>query len=249
MTASTLPLPTPSPLAGLLSAWNTAGVEPRVRSPAAPAPAPAALDGDLDARLARLTRAATSGDPGAFRDLVGALTPTLWRLASRLVDDDATADDVVQQTIVKLWRALPTIADPVATRAFACATLRHVAADEARKAARRRTTALPDVDDVGAALAEQLTSDTPDAQTVLQSAQATALIRGAIDALAEEHRLVILLCDVDGQSYDDAAIALGVKPGTVASRLSRARVKLAQKVRALAARPAPRASLWPWSRR
>jgi RNA polymerase sigma-70 factor (ECF subfamily) len=235
----------------MLSAWNTAGTEPRVRSPAAPDPAPAraVADADLDARLARLTRVAAAGDAGAFRELVGALTPTLWRLAVRLVDDHAAADDVVQQTVVKLWRALPTIADPQAMRAYACATLRHTAADETRKAARRRTTSLPDVDDAGAALAEQLMSDTPDAATLLQSAQAKALVHAALDGLADEHRLVILLCDVDGVSYDDAAVALGVKPGTVASRLSRARVKLAQKVRALSSRPTPRASSWPWSRR
>jgi RNA polymerase sigma-70 factor (ECF subfamily) len=247
MTAGTLSLRPPVPLVGMLSAWNTVVDDPRVRASAAPASSSGVGD-DLDARLARLTRAAAAGDPGAFRELVGALTPTLWRLAVRLVDDDAAADDVVQQAIVKLWRALPTIADPQATRAFACATLRHVAADEARRAARRRTTSLPDVDDAGTALAEQLTSDTPDAATLLQSAQATALVRSALNALPDEHRLVILLCDVDGVSYDDAAVALGVKPGTVASRLSRARVRLAQKVRALAARPAPRASLWPWSR-
>jgi RNA polymerase sigma-70 factor (ECF subfamily) len=248
MTTCVLPLLPPGPI-GPVRSWCRTGEETPVRSSPSPAGKSPTTDGDLDVRLGRLARAAAGGDTGAFTALVTALSPLLWRLALRLVDDEDHAADVVQQTVVKLWRALPRVADPVAIRSFAFATLRHVAADEARAAALRRTSRLPATDDAGAALAAQLTSDAPDAASLVQSAQARALVHAALDALPDEHRLVLLLCEVDGVSYDDAACALGIKPGTVASRLSRARVQLARKVRALSASPKPRASFWPWSRR
>ncbi len=200
---------------------------------------------DIDAELARLASAAAGGDPRAFTQFVEKITPHLWRLALRLVDDKARADDVVQNTIVKLWRALPGLRDPRAARAFAFQTLRHVAIDDARAAARRRTTSLDAHSDEHAALAERIVADGPDAASTLESKEARALVRAAIDSLPEDDRLVILLCDVDGLSYDDAAVVLGTKNGTVASRLSRAREKLGKKLKAMAARER---SLLPWRR-
>lgn len=204
---------------------------------------------DIDVELAGLARAAVAGDARAFRAFVDRITPILWRLALRLVDDRDRADDLVQQTIVRVWRALPGLRDFKAVRAFACATLRHVAIDDARAAARRRSVSFDrqaaSEDGEQQALAERLAGDVPAPDDVLQSKDAVALVRTAIDSLADVDRMVLLLCDVDGLSYDDAAVALGTKTGTVASRLSRAREKLAKKVLAMAR---PRRSPWPWGR-
>jgi RNA polymerase sigma-70 factor, ECF subfamily len=204
---------------------------------------------DVDVRLARLQPAAAGGDAAAFRELVTILMPTLWRLASRMADDDAAAEDVVQIAIVKIWRSLASITDPRATRAFACATLRHVAIDAHRHAARRRTTSTFSIDNATTSLAEELVRAPPDANAVLESAEAKGLVRRALVALSDDHRMVLLLCDVDGVSHADAAVALGVRPGTIASRLSRARSALAREVRALSARPARRRFPFPWSQR
>jgi RNA polymerase sigma-70 factor (ECF subfamily) len=210
-----------------------------------PKPAADSTD-DVDARLARLAPAAARGDAAAFREVVTLLMPTLWRIASRMVDDATAAEDVVQMAIVKVWKSLPSIADPRATRAFACATLRHVAIDEQRKFARRRTVAAGALDDDTIAVADHLMRATPDATTLLETAEAKALVQTALQSLSEDHRIVLLLCDVDGVTQADAAIALGVKLGTVASRLSRARSALSHHVRALQARPARRT--FPWQR-
>jgi RNA polymerase sigma-70 factor (ECF subfamily) len=237
------------PREGMLAVRPVAGEEGRVCS----LPAPRAIskgESDLDARIELVARAAAAGDRSAFRELTELLMPTLWRLALRLVDDAAAAEDVVQVTVLKLWRALPSVLDLRATRAFACATLRHAAIDEARKAARRRRVMSSSIDHgTKDQLAEPATSKAPDASVLLQSAEAKALVHTALAALSQEHRLVILLCDVDGVSPVDAAVALGVKPGTIASRLSRARTKLSEQVRALAATPPPRRGFFSrWSR-
>ena len=71
--------------------------------------------------------------------------------------------------------------------------------------------------------------------------QAQAILKAALEQLPEQHRLVLLLCDVDGLGGTDAAAALGIPEGTLDSRLHRARAALGKTLRGMAARKG-----WRW---
>jgi len=55
-------------------------------------------------------------------------------------------------------------------------------------------------------------------------------IRKAVDGLPDQHRILVVLCDFEGRSYDEAASILGINIGTVRSRLARARDTLKKRL-------------------
>src|SRR6266403_255967 len=71
---------------------------------------------------------------------------------------------------------------------------------------------------------------TPDAASAAERAELDAALRAAIAGLPEERRLVLVLRDVEGLSYEEIAETLAIDPGTVRSRLHRARLQLKEKL-------------------
>jgi RNA polymerase sigma-70 factor (ECF subfamily) len=82
----------------------------------------------------------------------------------------------------------------------------------------------------GDAALAHVVSATPDAVAELERAELDAALRMAIAELPEERRLVLVLRDVEGLSYEQIAEALAIDPGTVRSRLHRARMQLKDKL-------------------
>ena len=70
----------------------------------------------------------------------------------------------------------------------------------------------------------------PSAAAMLERAELDAAVREAIAALPEDRRIVVVLRDVEGLSYEEIGEALGLEPGTVRSRLHRARLDLKAKL-------------------
>ncbi|MFN0163076.1 MAG: sigma-70 family RNA polymerase sigma factor [Burkholderiales bacterium] len=146
-----------------------------------------------------------------------ALIPRLRRYARALAGDRARADDLVQDTLERavikraLWRSGTDL------RAWVFTIMHNVFINQTRKAARD---ALP-VDP--AILAEIDTADGASAETYAQLNS----IEISLAQLSDEQREVLLLVALEGMSYDEVAHTLGIPIGTVMSRLSRARARLA----------------------
>lgn len=152
-------------------------------------------------------------------DLV-ALLPRLRRFARALAGAPDRADDLVQSACERALRARDTFQPGTRLDAWMFRILRNVWIDAARRAGARggEHAALDEV-------AEQAGWDGRDVtETRLMLAEA----REAIAALPPESREVVALVCVEELSYREAAEVLGVPLGTVMSRLSRARVKLAR---------------------
>ncbi len=189
----------------------------------------------LDDELSALLQRARTGDHGAFSAWITAVTPTLFRLGLRLAGDAARADDLVQDAVMRAWQALPGLRDTKASRAWVCRILKNAAVDDMRKAARRRESSLDGFrsDDGAYPIAHSLVATTRAQDDVFASAETRAFVRAVIEALPDPHRLVLWLHDIDGLTQEEVAAALDVPLGTVASRLTRARVKLEAKLLAL----------------
>lgn len=160
----------------------------------------------------------------------------LYRVASTLVRQPADAQDLVQDTLVRAYRAIDRF-DGTHPRAWLLTILRNTHRNRMRTRFPRLLT-----------VAEHQDSDVLDrggdprsAEDVVVDAQFEAVVVDALAALPTMHRVVVQLVDVDGLSYAEAADALGIPRGTVMSRLHRARARI--RTRLVAAGLVPHRSL------
>lgn len=137
----------------------------------------------------------------------------LWRQARRLGLDDAEADDAAQSVFIVASRKLASI-EPGKERSFLFGTLVRVVADVRKRAARRPAS----LEDLG-----EFSSDGDAPDVALDRERARRLLDIAIEALPWELRTVFVLFELEELTMVEIAEMLDLPPGTVASRLRRAR--------------------------
>jgi RNA polymerase sigma-70 factor, ECF subfamily len=158
----------------------------------------------------------TSGPVPDPRDALSGHLPALRAFAITLSRNTATADDLVQDTILKAWTNMDRFEPGTNLRAWLFTILRNTYYSDLRK--RRREVPDPDGLHAGALSVAPVHDDK----------LAFAEFRRAFDQLSPEHREVLVLIGASGFSCDDAAKMMGVAVGTVKSRASRARRRLSE---------------------
>lgn len=158
----------------------------------------------------------------AFQTHVVPELELLYAMAMRLTRDPHDAEDLVQDTLVRAYRALDRF-DGRYPRAWLLTILRNTNINRGRK---KTPALLFDPDHT----LSQLTASGADgrdgaAEPALEAIADPALVR-ALHGLSVDHQSVVALVDVDGLSYQEAAELLDVPVGTVMSRLHRARRRL-----------------------
>lgn len=172
------------------------------------------------------------GDEVAWRDLVARHTRRVFSLAYRFVGRVDEAEDLTQDIFVKVYQNLDRYSNSLgAFPTWLTAVARNLSIDHHR---RRREERLRRVDVEG--VVEHLASRDEGPQGSLEREERVTLVRSGLRALPQELREPIILCDLQGLSYDEVAGVLGVPLGTVKSRLNRGRLELARRL--LARRPA-----------
>jgi RNA polymerase sigma-70 factor (ECF subfamily) len=151
----------------------------------------------------------------AFGEELIALVPRLRRFALVRTGNAAEADDMVQATLMRAWERRSQFEDGTNLVAWLFTILRNTHLNQ-RKRLRR------EVEDVDGAFAGALSS-APDQEHRM----ALFELQAALDDLPVEQRETLLLVTVDGLKHEDAAAILGCQVGTVKSRVSRARERLA----------------------
>jgi RNA polymerase sigma-70 factor (ECF subfamily) len=174
-------------------------------------------------RDADLIRRAAAGDRDAFGAIYERYRTGVYRFARLMTGSDATADDVTQEVFVTLMHTLPQYD---LRRADLLTYLYGIARNVTRNRLRRERRFIPLDAAAGAA-----DSRAGDPCAAVSHSQEIALLRRAIRQLPSRYREAIILCDVHGLSYADTARVLAVPVGTVRSRLSRARLRLAAELR------------------
>lgn len=145
--------------------------------------------------------------------------PVLYRMASRLTSTAELAEDVVGQTLLNAARGWHGF-DGQHVRSWLIQILRRVAIDV------RTASAKPDSATSSLELEVELVATKQDVHQEAEIKLTQAELVKAVDALPESFRLVVMLCDVEQMSYEEAALALEIPVGTVRSRLFRARRQL-----------------------
>jgi RNA polymerase sigma-70 factor, ECF subfamily len=157
--------------------------------------------------------AAQRGDRSAAAAFIRATTPGLRRLLAHL-SDPGQADDLVQETYLRAFAALPGFAARCPARLWLLSIARRVAADQVRHNQRRPRPA-------GGDWEREL-----DAARSVPAPAAAVELREAVAALDPDRRDAFLLTRVAGLSYEEAAEVCGCPVGTIRSRVHRARLHL-----------------------
>lgn len=157
----------------------------------------------------------------AFERWVVPEIPVLYRVALSLTGQKADAEDLVQDTLVRAFRAADRF-DGAHPRAWLLTILRRAHLNRVRV---RRPVLLRDGESVERDL-ENTSPAVASAEEVAISAEFEAVVADVLRALPDKHRAVVTLVDIEGLSYQEAADVLGIPRGTVMSRLHRARGRM-----------------------
>ncbi|RMG98421.1 MAG: RNA polymerase sigma factor [Deltaproteobacteria bacterium] len=159
-----------------------------------------------------------------FLAAIEPLLPVLTRYARRLAGS-ALADDLVQETLFRAWRAHLRGAAPPRHAGYLCRILHNAFVSSKRKiAVRQRAAARGDVAPASLSAATQRSGSDP--TDVLIARADAERVASMLDTLPPPQRRALLLVDVRGLTYREATDLLGVPSGTVMSRLHRGRRKL-----------------------
>lgn len=159
----------------------------------------------------------------------------LYRVALTITAQPADAEDLVQDTLIRAYRAIGRF-DGRHPRAWLLTILRNT---EANRHRRRRPDLLDDPDlqldrETGI---NSFCAPTPSPEQLVVGRQFDEVVDAALAALPLAHRQVVRLIDIDGLSYAQAAALLGVPEGTVMSRLHRARKRIRDRLAAAGLAP------------
>lgn len=194
------------------------------------------VSGEDQASYLRAVRAAREGDPAAFNAVVLATQRHVYNLCRRTLGNAEDAADATQEAYLRAHRSVSSFRGHEAEfKPWLLRIAVNACYDQLRQRRRRPTEPLDGGGDDGA-----FDPPSPDLapDDLAELSETRRAVEDGIAHLPLEHRLVVILCDVQGHSYVEAAAVLDVELGTVKSRLSRARAALRDYLRARGELPA-----------
>jgi len=184
----------------------------------------------FDATGAAATSEASGWVPPSWEDVVREHGNRVYRLAYRLTGNAHDAEDLTQDVFVRVFRSLADYT-PGTFEGWLHRITTNLFLDRMRRQQKIRFDALPED-------TERLAGREASPEAVYAEAHLDADVEAALAALPPDFRAAVVLCDIEQLSYEEIAQTLGVKLGTVRSRISRGRAML----RAALADRAPRAA-------
>ncbi|MDP6776875.1 MAG: sigma-70 family RNA polymerase sigma factor [Candidatus Latescibacteria bacterium] len=174
----------------------------------------------------KLVARAREGDRDAFGRLVWNHHVQIHNMVYALVGDRDDADDLAQEVFVKAYRSLPRFRGRSKFHTWLYRIGVNCALDHVRSRNRRRTLTL-DCDRSHESAPPDPGSSSPESSdSRVMRKELQAILERALATLPPDHRVAVVLRDIDGLHYDEIAYATNCSIGTVKSRLFRARARL-----------------------
>jgi RNA polymerase sigma-70 factor (ECF subfamily) len=174
-----------------------------------------------------LIKAAQRGDLEAFNLLILRYQNLLFGVALRLLNDEDVAADAVQEALISAFRRFHTFRGD-SLRSWLARVVVNACYDEMRRKRRQHSVPLELFNAEGEEIETSYWLVDPQADPELQyeSSELESAIQRSLDKLPPIYRLMLVLVDIEGLSYEEAASAAGIPVGTVKSRLARARLQM-----------------------
>jgi len=172
-----------------------------------------------------LVRKAREGDRTAFEGLYNRYKRSIYNYICRLIGDRAVAEELAQETFIKAYEHIAAYKPTGKVSSWIYAIAGNLAKNELRARGYRKTISLEAQisSDEKLKLENVLKSDALKPDDIAENNELKEQIRKVMNMLPVHHKDILLLCDVQNLSYQDAAEILDCTVGAVASRLSRAR--------------------------
>ncbi|PPK98801.1 RNA polymerase sigma-70 factor (ECF subfamily) [Kineococcus xinjiangensis] len=159
--------------------------------------------------------------PPTWEEVVRDHSARVYRLAYRLTGNQHDAEDLTQEVFVRVFRSLSSYA-PGTFEGWLHRITTNLFLDQVRRKQRIR------FDSLGDDSAERLPATDAGPERAFEHRNLDDDVQAALDSLAPDFRAAVVLCDIEGLSYEEIAATLGVKLGTVRSRIHRGRAQLRQ---------------------
>jgi len=154
----------------------------------------------------------------SWEDVVRQHGDRVYRLAYRLAGNQHDAEDITQETFIRVFKSLANY-QPGTFEGWLHRITTNIFLDMVRRRSRLRMQGLPDNTD-------RLIGEDRSPEDVYSETHLDPDLQASLDELAPEFKAAVVLCDVEGLSYEEIGATLGIKLGTVRSRLHRGRQAL-----------------------
>ncbi len=175
----------------------------------------------------RAIRAVLDGNADAFEDLVAASEKQVYHIALKMTGSEEDAFDLSQETFLKAYRSLHSFRGESSFQTWVCRLAANQCIDFLRKQKRRgKLISLDEPDESGRPA--ELPDLRYEPESILEQRERMLEVREGLQKLPEEQKLILVLRDVEGLSYQEISDTLKMELGTVKSRIARARAHLAK---------------------
>ncbi|WP_348536307.1 RNA polymerase sigma factor SigE [Mycobacterium sp. OTB74] len=154
----------------------------------------------------------------SWDELVRQHADRVYRLAYRLSGNQQDAEDLTQETFIRVFRSVQNY-QPGTFEGWLHRITTNLFLDMVRRRTRIRMEALPED-------YERVAADEPNPEQIYHDSRLGPDLQAALDSLPPEFRAAVVLCDIEGLSYEEIGATLGIKLGTVRSRIHRGRQAL-----------------------
>jgi len=172
------------------------------------------------------------GDLDSFDILVSLYSDKAFSVAFGVMGNPHDANDMTQEAFIKVYKNIDKFNFQSAFNTWLYRIVKNVCIDELRKRKKRVVISI----DAGIESGDgeyllQIPDKSPGVQEILEEAETSIFLAEALAELNENHRSVLVLADIKSYDYTEIAEMLDIPVGTVKSRISRARIKLAEIIR------------------
>lgn len=178
-----------------------------------------------------LVEMSKQGDLAAFEQLVEKYQSRVYTIAYRYMGNYADASDLAQESFIKIYRSLESFRGEAGFMSWMYRLVTNVCLDELRRRGRSKTVSIEELMEgkKGLIMRREISgSRLPEDAVIRRELQQE--VQNVLNSLSEEHRIIVVMRDIQGYSYEEIAQLLQCSLGTVKSRLNRARHILKEKL-------------------
>ena len=173
-----------------------------------------------------IVRKVLQGDVNAFEKLVTEYEKAVYAIAQRMTGNPEDAADMTQETFIKAYNSLGSFRGDSKFSVWLYRIANNVCLDFLRSRSRKPTVLLSVEDDEGEETQLDVADESQSPELLLERGLTRDAVRRGLDTLPPDYKQILLLREIQGLSYEEIALALGIDLGTVKSRIFRARKKL-----------------------
>ncbi len=173
------------------------------------------------------------GNSSAFEKLVGLYEKKVYNLAFRMVGNHEDASDIAQEAFLKVYTSLDQFRGESSFSTWLYRVVSNACLDELRRRARHKVVSIDTPVSPEDPSPRQIPSNDPEPGHRIEKAEVRESVQQGIKELPDDHRIILVLRDIQGLSYEEIAQILNMPLGTVKSRLNRARLGLRDRLQGM----------------